>query len=196
MTVVKVDIEGASPTARKWALPEQGDLLRSPIPRGRVTYHGIQAIALKAAGDITSFRLNLTMPTGFVYIPRTVYIRFVSDDLVAAFDLLGNGVFKLGPTGSTNGDVGKIIFNMKSYGISQNYSGTAKANQLWVPPVGTPKVILAGGDTMEFVLTDDDSSESTAGDMTWGIEFLVFDVDQVDKWELNTPIQVMNQGYF
>lgn len=195
MTIITVAITNTNPTAWKWELPPSPDLLRSPVPRGVVKFHGDDAIATKIAGDETFYKLTLTMPTGFVYLPRYFVQRFDSDDLVAEWQLNAMGFYSLASKGSVAaGGAGAIHFNMTSPGALT--LGAAAKNFMWTPPVGTPKLIMAGGDQINFYLADMDAGETTAGDMAYQHEFYVFDVDQIDKWELNTPIPVISQGAF
>jgi len=195
MAIITVSITNTSPTPTAWEIPGGPAGLRSPVPRGLINFHGTDAIATKIAGNETSYLLTITMPDGFAYLPRNTVLRFGSDDLVAEWQVLGFGAYQRLSRGSTSkGEPGASHFNLKAPGFS--FVNAAFKNYIWTPTEGTPKLIMLGGDKMQFYLADMDAGETTAGDLSYSCEFYVFDVDQVDKWEVNTPIPVINQASF
>lgn len=195
MTIVTKSVANNSPIPQQWELPTGPQVLRSPIPMGLVTFSGIDPIALKAAGDETSYILTLTMPKGFAYLPRYMVIRFSSDDLVAEWNLCGLGKYNRASRGEVGaGDVGATYFQLKAPG--SNTQLALYKNFIWVADSGTPKLMLQENDTLVMYLEDMDAGETTAGDMNYWIEFYVYQVDQIDKWEINTPIPVLNHAAF
>lgn len=188
MTVITVNVADTNPRAVQWELPASPDVLRSPIPRGLNIFEGSNAIALLGAGDETSYRLTCTLPTGYAYIPRNYYVTYTSDDLVANFNVIGQGAY--GVAGFDRG----IEFNMISPG--EMILGATLAQFTWLPGRGTQKPIMVGGDTFVVRLADMASGGSTAGDMVYMVEFYVFDVDQIDKWQINTAVPVTNYSSF
>lgn len=195
MAVIAVAVTSDAPTPLSWELPAGPQALRSPIPRGTVNFHGTIPIALKGANDESSFRLNLKMPTGFVYLPKDIMVRFVSDDEVNEWELLGNGTYSRASFGdSGTGGNGNTPFNLVSPGAS--FTLAAIKTTIWTAERGTPKLILAGDDQVVMFFADMDAGATTAGDMSWSCQFYVYDVDQIDKWEINTPIPVSSHGIF
>lgn len=195
MAVVAVQVVDTAPTPISWELPATKDQLRSPIPRGTINFHGTSAIALKAAGDETSFHLEVEMPTGFVYLPKDLMVRYVSDTVVNEWELRGNGTYWRPSAGDTGtGGNGNTPFNFISPGPS--FTLAAIKTTIWTAERGTPKLVLRGGDKVIMFFADMDAGETAAGDVSWSCQFYVYDVDQIDKWEINTPIPVTSHGIF
>lgn len=190
MAVVSVSINDSTMNPRKWELPVNYLGLRSPIPIGLGHYVGTSAIATLSAGDETSVKVTLTMPTGFVFIPRTFNMAFISDDLVNNFNALGYwhyGIDRHATSGFPQGTMkspGNVIID------------AIKAMKVYVPDVQAPKELLAGGDVARFRFADMDAGGSTAGDFWYFAEFYIYNVDQIDKWEVNTPVPIFNQASF
>ena len=195
MAVITVTVGDNSPIPLQWELPGGPQQLRSPIPAGLVTFSGITAIALKEAGNQTSYVLTLTMPKGFAYLPRYMVMRYASDTLVAEWNLRGLGKYNRTSRGSISaGDVGATYFQLLSPGANEQLA--LFKNFIWTADVGTPKLMLQENDTMVIYLEDMDAGETPAGDMNYWIEFYVYQVDQIDKWEINTPIPVTSHSAF
>jgi len=190
MAVISVEIN-STPTARRWETPQAYVALRSPIPQGLLTYKGVQAIATKLAGNQTAIRLNLLMPSGYAYLVRMIALRFQSDDLVLEYDVNGYGQWA---GAGFLGQVDNPGFNILATGKA--FSGAANANIHWQPTPTVPKIVQVGGDTMILRVNDMDAGETTSGDFSFWSEFYIFDVDQVDKWEVNTPIPVISHTSF
>lgn len=188
MAIVTIALTDTVPVPLAWVLPPSPVAIRSPIPRGLVIFAGNGAVAAKSAGDETNLSIALTMPTGFAYLPRNVNIRFGSADLVELFETLGFGLYTIARLPSTD------LFNMVSPG--QVISGAALAFKNWVPGAGAPKRLLEGDDTLTFTFSDMDAGASSAGNLFWFVDLYVFDTDQVDKWEVNTPIPTISHTSF
>lgn len=188
MAVVTVTVADSAPIATKWEMPGNYEGLRSPIPRGLVTFSGADAIATLSAGDETAYALTLTMPPGFAYLMKVLHVRFNSADLVANFGLIGHGEYV------RSVDPVNCAFNLVSPGEAINAAVIATLK--WGPGATTPKLVLLGGDTTSVRLSDMDAGGSSAGTMAYYIQFYVFDVDQVDKWEVNTPIPTISHTAF
>lgn len=188
MAVVPVAITDSLPDAKKWEMPTTYDGLRSPIPRGLITFSGSDPIATLGAGDETAYTLTTVMPPGFVYLPRIMHVRFTSDDLVAQFGVNAFGVYV------RNEDTINCKFNMQSPGVVINNAVVGEL--LYHPLPVTPKILLAGADSIQFRLSDMSAGGSTAGDMIYFVQLYVFDVDQVSKWEVNTPIPTISHTSF
>lgn len=190
MAVVTVAVTDSAPFDRRWSMPAGEEAsLRSPVPRGIITYNGTNAIATLSAGDETNFTLNTAFPTGFVYLLKSAVIRYLSDDLVCNFNNQGFGNYIRSITGNTN-----TLFNMSSPG--EAIIGATQCLKIWVPAPGSPKIFMKAPDAIQFGFADMDAGGSTAGDMTWAIEYYQYDVDQIDKFELNTPIPIIEQTSF
>lgn len=174
-------------------MPPNYEGLRSPIPVGLITYTGSDAIAAKDAADQSFYRLTVTFPDGFAYLPRNLMTTFISDDLVNDFNLVGKAFYN-GP-GITAGLARNPELQWISSGESISSNAT-KAQKIWVPGAGAPKLLTQGGDTMGFDHADMTSDASTAGDFHYFQEFYVFNVDQVTRWEVNTPIPTISHTSF
>jgi len=185
MAVIPIAVNDSTPEALKWTMPINYVGLRSPIPRGLLRFHGTKAIPILGSGDQTSFELVLTFPTGFVYLPKFMAIEFISDDLTNDFN--DNGTFNYGTLVDTE-------FNFISPG--EFIAAGVSARRTWVPGPGTPKIFVPGSGVIEFKLADMSADASTAGDMGYDSVFYIFDLDQVDKFELNTPIPTIDHGAF
>lgn len=195
MTIIQYDIVAGPPKAVKWELPGNPDSLRSPIPRGTLNFHGTEPILAKGANDEIGFRLDVNLPNGFVYVPKDFMVRMVSDDLVNNWELFGNGTYSRPSAGSpATGGAGNNAFNFQSPGAS--FTNAAIKTVIWGPEGGTPKAIMRGGDELVMFFSEMGAGVATAGDMSWSIQWYVYDVDQIDKWELNTPIPVTNLAVF
>lgn len=188
MAVIPIDIVDSTPYARKWEMPQNYEGLRSPIPRGFITFSGSDPVATLGAGDETSYKLKVVMPEGFAYLPKVMHLRFVSDDLVAQFGNEGFAIYIRAE------DTILCQFSIQSPGKTINQAVTGE--QEYGPLATTPKLLLAGGDSIAFRLSDMSAGGSTAGDMLYFIQLYVFDVDQVDKWEVNTPIPTISHTAF
>jgi len=191
MAVVTVAVVDSAPFATKWEMPNNYQGIRSPIPRGLITYQGSDAIATLSAGDETSYQLSTVMPPGFAYLPRNISLHFQSDDLVNNFGL--NGLMIYNFVGQLS-NARRPTYNLTSSGEAIGLAVIAR--KVWVPGTGTGKLLLTGGDSIVFQLSDMDSGGSTAGSLAYYIEYYVFDIDQVDKWEVNTPIPVIAHTSF
>lgn len=191
MAIVTVSVSDAAPVVRRWELPGNYDGLRSPIPIGTLLFRGFDAIATKGAGDETAYTLTLTMPGGAAYLPRSALIRFSSDDLTSNFSDLGFG-FYLDDTTPAN----LINAFLLSAGGGLAADSAVVAEQIWSPAQGASKLILPPGGTLRFRVNDLAAGASTAGDMAYWVEFYIFNVDQVDKWEVNTPIPTISHTSF
>lgn len=188
MAVVTVTVTDAAPIATKWEMPGNYEGLRSPIPRGLISYYGTDAIATLSAGDETAYKLTLTMPPGFAYLLKAIMLRFQSDDLVANFGL--RGLMSYGRSGEPQSPAFTLVSPGEIIVLA------VQSNIIWAPVATTSKLMMLGADVLELRLSDMDAGGSTAGDIKYFAQFYVFDVDQVDKWEVNTPIPVISHTSF
>lgn len=190
MAVVPVFTTDATPDVSRWEMPANPDSLRSPIPRGIIKYDGTAAIPLKGAGDLTDFKLIITLPDGFAYLMKSAAIKMVSDDLTAQFNLFGSMTVNINKSAAA-----AVSYPFNAHGNTIFGSGT-RAGTIFTPVVGTAKFILMSDDVLDFRLQDDHADETPAGDAFWHIELFQYDVDQVLKYEVNTPIPVISQASF
>lgn len=187
MAVVTVSITDTVPVPTKWEMPPNYQGLRSPIPRGLVTFRGSDAIAVLASGDETAYSLTCVMPGGFSYLPRIFNQQFRSSGLDANFGLVGLGLYNIGGANAPK-------FPMVSPGVTTDLAVVEEIQ--WLPSKETMKVQIPGGQSMVFRFSDMDAAGSLGGNMVYYHEFYVFDVDQIDKWEVNTPIPVISHTSF
>lgn len=188
MAVVTVVIADSQPIPIAWELPPGPIALRSPIPRGLLVYEGTAEIAIKGTSDQTSIIITTTVPSGFAYLPRNVMVQIESDDLVNDFNVDAIGFTQMARFSQV------ARFNMTSPGEAIN--GGTTAGKIYAPGRGAQKLILLDGDSMSFRFTDMSADASPAGDVRYFVEFYVFDVDQIDKWEINTPIPTISHTSF
>lgn len=195
MAINSVNATDDEPVPFQWQVDPAGPQQRSPIPRGLITFSGTDATVTKDAGDETAYRLILTMPTGFAYLPRRAHLIFTSDDLTEGFNSVGSGLYqRFSIVGDSSALVTQTQFSLDSVG--QAIILAATATRLWTPAPGSPKLLLGGSDRMILDLVDMSAGATTAGDMVYQFEFYVFDTDQIDKWQVNTPIPVINHASF
>lgn len=187
MAVVSVSVQDSIPLPTKWEMPTSQESLRTPIPRGVVTFSSSDPIATLSAGDETAYSVQCTMPGGFAYLPKVINLRFSSDDLVANFNLNAFGFY-------TRAD-GPVTFFWSLEGLLV-IDSAVEANIVWQPLPVTPKLYLLPGEQLTLRAADMDAGGSTAGDMFYFIELYVFDIDQIDKWATNTPIPIISHTSF
>lgn len=186
MTVIDVDITDDTPFRKGWELPAAPDQLRSPIPGGLIIFTGTQAIATLGSGDQTKFTITYVMPTGFAYIIRNHNLRFQSDDATVGFNDLGFASYA--------SQTGGPQMQLKSEGLT--LLASAVAGKYYSLLRSAPKLLMTGGQNFLSRLNDVTGAGSVAGDMTWYSEFYVFNADQIDKWEINTPIPTISHTSF
>lgn len=191
MAVISVTVTDAAPEMTKWEMPPEFLSLPSPIPRGILTFKGTSEIAILGTGDQTAYRLVVTFPSGFAYLPRMLELRFQADDLTNDFDNNGWGQWS-GPRFLTQGT--GPGFNLTSPG--ETISAGTNANRFWEPTPNTPKLFQLFPDTLSLRVNDMSADASSAGDLSYWCEFYVFDVDQIDKFAVNTPIPVISHTSF
>lgn len=195
MAVITVSITDSLPVKTSWELPPNPVAMRSPIPRGLVTFFGTDAILAKGANDETSYKLRLTMPTGFAYLPKLLSITMQADALSNNFGLQGIMAYVMPSRGSTSeGSFGTYPVPFVCPG--ETIALATIARRTYAPIRGTAKQLLRGGDLVDFFLSDMDAGTSDAGDMNYYLEFYQFDVNQVDKWEVHTPIPMISHTSF
>jgi len=192
MTVVQVPIADALPVPRRWEMPSSPVALRSPVPQGVISYSTETAIAAKTNTDQTLINLVLTLPSGFAYLPRIIQATYQSDDLSNDFNNIANCFYNVA---GVEAGIGRPQMNLVSPG-EHIFSAGTRAAKLWTPENAAPKLVLAGGDELTIVLADMSADSSAAGDFSYFVQFYVFDVDQVDKWEVNAPIPVISHTAF
>lgn len=197
MAVVTVTVADSEPTPQRWEMPPNPLVGRSPVPQGLLTYSGTDAIATLTAGSQTVYKLTLSLPPGFAYLPRIMLVLYSSDDTGQSWDADGFAKYLRPSIGSSSsGAIGNTIFTMHSQGAFT--ASATNATQLWTPGTGAPKLIIHGDDTLQVNLTDMDAAAAgqAAGDMSYWIEMYVFNIDQIDKWEVNTPIPTISHTAF
>lgn len=189
MAVISVTAsdDGEIVPAQHWQVPAQAALNASPIPRGLRKYQNGKPIAALGAGDETDFLLKFTFPIGFVYLPKSITVSFVSDDITSEF---GNiGILEYRPAAATG--IGSVRdYEMVSAG--QSIRLALRSIQTYIPQ-GTWRQWIIGNDLDQLIVNLQDMSgdTSTAGDMEWYAEFWEFDVEQCLKWPVNTALQVL-----
>lgn len=198
MAIITVTVADADPTPFGWELPPNPAQIRSPVPRGLIIFAGTVAIPTLVAGNETTYFLTTTMPDGFAYLLKNMEIDYVSSTLENGFDVNGHGFINRSnsPGGSGAGDPGRVRFNIQSPGNIN--VAAAVAVKIWTPIQGSPKVILRPGEDMQFYVQDMDAAQdgSVSGVMSYNVEMYVFDLDQIDKWEINTPTPVISHVSF
>lgn len=190
MAVVSVIETDTTPTIRRWEMPAGPQGLRSPVPRGILCFNGTQAYAAKITTNQTNIRVVLNFPTGYVYLAKSLLLRIVSDDLVNDFNLVGGGNYVLAALSQNP------HFNMECPGEVIVGLATQAAKIYGPTQYSSPKYFINQNDAMGFNFADMSADASTAGDFIWNMEFFQYDVDQIDKFELNTPIPIVTSTSF
>lgn len=186
MAVVPIALTDATPVPVLWDIPAEPQQLRSPIPKGLLVFGGSGAVTAKGAGDETNLSIALTLPSGLAYIPRNLMVSITSADLVIEFGLIGScDIVTTIPGLGQN-----PRFNMICPG--SNIAAAVLAQRLYVPDRGAIKPVMPESATVTFNFADMDAGATSAATARWYAEFYVFNPDQVDKWELNTPIPTIN----
>jgi len=187
MTIIAVTATDSLPTSTLWESPSTYQQLRSPVPKGLLRFDGNIDIPLLGSGDETNLTLSLLVPGGFAYLLRNFMMRISSDNLTNTFEVIGTGRY------DRNGSE-KVWFEVNSSG---NFSNLAvKAQKIYVPAARTPKLLLTEPDGMTYRFADMASGGSAAGDAHWYTEFYIFELDQIDKWQVNSPLPVISHTSF
>lgn len=197
MAIIAEVFSDDKPTAHRWSTPANYVQLRSPVPVGLITFAGTDPIATLVATNQIRYALTITMPKGAAYLPRSFLFRYNSDDVDESWDADGVMDFTRTSFGdSTFGAVGSTTFGIHSQGSFTR--AAAVATRMWVPSPGSPKLLLQGGDTYLTELSNMDAGAGgqAAGDMIYWHDWYVFNLDQIDKWEINTPIPVISHVSF
>lgn len=184
MAVIAVTATDTGDLTTRWAIPDEKQLNNSPIPRGLREYKGTAAVPALGAGDQTNVGITFSFPSNFIYLAKSFTCSFVSDDLTSEFGNLGNIEYEVGGSASI---ANRIEYPIKSEG--QSFRSAVKSDQTYVP-LGTWRRFINGsnGDFFAFFLADMSGDASTAGDVSWFADFLVYDVEQCFNWPVNTPL--------
>lgn len=190
MAVFAVDLTLSAPRSVQWAIPGNYDGLRSPIPLGLAVFSGLIAVPILGSGDQTAAQVIMTMPENYAFLPRNYALQFAADGLAQGFNTTGIGLY----TGRDVWSVRGPFFSLTSIGEIVN--GAVAGLQIWNPSPGSPKLMMLPGENLRGRLVDETSAGSIAGTLSAYAEFYVFKLDQIDKWELNTPIPVIAHTSF
>jgi len=169
-------------TPTTWEIP--GNIDRSQIPRGMITYQGVIPVAALLTSNTLSFRIILTMPINYFFALKSFYVSMQSDDGSIGFDNAGSITF-----GQAGSDVQQMIL---SRGIDFEYSNLRAHKSYALDAVG-PYAFLdgSGGDAFTVVLSDTSGGDESAGDVSYVISFYQFDVEQMNKYAINTSMPVI-----
>lgn len=187
MTVVVPSTTDPGIAAPRWTVPPDALLNHTAIPRGLRFYGGQLAVAALGAADQTLVFITLTFPTTHVYLPKSLNVRFESDDMTSEFENFGSLTYNLvrytGPVDP--------IFGLFSRGICFQ-PATALATNIYHPE-GTWRQWINGpdGDTIVLNIADVSGDTSAAGDAFWSAEFWEYDIEQCLNWEPNLQQQLI-----
>lgn len=180
MTVIAADTIDPGDETIRWEVPTDVILNNTPIPRGMRTYTGAGAVAALGANDETSVDITFTFPTAFNYLPRLLNISFVSDDLTTEFSNFGT----LQYLGSLT-NLHPLLCDGAAFRAAVRSVQTFYPTGNWRRWINGPD-----GDVVDLFLADISGDTSTAGDVVWYAEFLEYDIEQCQKWPVNTPVPV------
>lgn len=184
MTVIAVAANDVGNLTSRWQIPPEEALNNSPIPRGLREYQGTIAVPALGANDETNVSITLVFPTNFIYLPKSFTCTFTSDDTTTEFENFGSLEYQVGGLSAIGT---RIMYPLRCEGASVRSALTS--TQTYVP-LGTWRRFINGSnaDLMAFFLADMSNDASTAGDISWFADFLVYDVEQCFNWPVNTPI--------
>lgn len=185
MTVISVATSDAGRPGTRWEVPADPQLINSPIPRASRRYGGSIAVPALGANDETNVQISLLFPTAFVYLPKSLTIEFVSDDLTTEFSNLGQ--LEYHPDG--DGSFGSRL-SYETFCDGPGFRIAAKSIQIFRPQ-GTWRHWINGPTSTIMVLrlADISGDTSTAGDVAWTGDFWEYDIAQCLNYPINTPIQ-------
>lgn len=166
-----------------WAIPPGSSIDKTQIPRGMVSWYGLQAVAALGAGDTLRLRTRFILPTNFVYLLKSLNYYFQSDDVTISMENNASLVYDLNDSSEF------AVVDMVANGISYAYEtaqGAQKYYQVQENYAARPLMSGPKGDFFTVILTDL-TPTSVAGDAVFHVECLFYDVEQAESWQLNTP---------
>jgi len=186
MAIVSVTGSDIGQEIKRWSVPPDIQLNKSPIPRGIRHYGGVVSIAALGAGDQTVVNITFTFPNSYIYMCKSFNLRFESDDAVLPeFE-----------------NQGALIYNQVKYGADATfqlfsrgaawYTTLNLASVIWRPE-GTWRQWINGldGDSLVLAVSDQSGDTSSAGDVFWSCEFWEYDAEQCLNWEVNVQQQLI-----
>lgn len=168
--------------AKSWKIPSGGELKDTFVPRGMMVFLGTIPVAALAVGDELQLRVSLTFQESYQYVLKSIAATFISDDQTSDMDLLGSIEWAT-PTGSNP------LFEFNSPGTTFRGTTLVASNTYQLQP-HTPRPLMNSGDILHLNLSNM-TGDSTAGDLRWYCECLIFDQEQVLTWPVNTPQPVI-----
>lgn len=186
MAVIAIALTDNAPVPIRWELPPGPSQIRSVVPVGLLVFTGSGAVTAKGAGDETNLTIALTMPGGVAFIPRNMMVSVTSADTVNEFELVGTCDIITIPM--IPGATQNPRFNMLAPGF--NFAAAAVKQIVWVPDRGAIKPVMPADSIVTFNFADMDAGATSAATARWYTDFYVFELDQIDKWQINTPTPV------
>ena len=188
MAVISVTGSDSGADQVNHAVPGEPELNYSVVPRATRHYESTLSYAAKLAADQTRVEVTFNFPQNFYYLLKSLVVNVQSDDQTLDFNANGAILYALDHW-SNNPQVPVI-----SDGV-YFHTSSLKSGRLYTPR-DTPRYFIDGpkGDQFIIQLSDTSSDASPAGDVIWYAEFWVFDVDQVNKWPINTAQPVFSWG--
>lgn len=183
MAIISVTATDVGNETVHWQVPPDNSLNESPIPRGLRIYQGTAQIAILGAGDETDFLLHLTVPLNFIYLPKTVTVSFLSDDITSEFGNIGILEYRPGSSAFVG-----VVRDFEMISAGPSFRLAVRSIQTYRPQ-GEWRQWLVGSeaDRLSVNIQDMSGDASAAGDVAWYAEFWEYDIEQCFKWPVNTP---------
>lgn len=183
MAVVTTSVAITGQIDQQWAVPGGAVLDQFPVPRGLLVFAATSAIAAKITTNESRIQITLTFPQNWAYIQKNMALTVFSDDEVFDWDDSAAVNYNL-----TLGSATQYEAYLKRGGI-QHAGAALAALATYTPEVNQVRSII-DGDTMgiRIEMGDISTDASTAGDLRFYSEFLMYDKAQLHNWPINSPL--------
>lgn len=169
---------------------------RRRAPRGLAAFTTVTAIALQAAADETHINLLCTLPPDFAYIMQPPHLSIVSTSAVNDYTVgwMTGGIMRSDGilndeeyrvlTGSTAWSAtAAAVYKVISY-RAEPFSGVMQK------PADPASIALSP--MVNFSLLNNNGAEQPIMALKAYIPFLMYDLEQAQKWELHEQVSVIN----
>lgn len=183
MAIVNVVPGSAGEITKLWKIPPASRHTNSFIPRGIVTFEGSSSIAAKIAADQTRVQLTLSFSGSFCFALKNFSVRVTSDDQSNDFNNTGRVLF------GASGLSAECVATGNTYADS-----TLKAQKIYTLPAGFGYPLMTGDtDDILVTLADVSADASSAGDVIWFVQAYMYDIEQCNNYQVNTPFPVISR---
>lgn len=175
--------------------PPQAQTLWSAIPRGLQSFVAANAtLDAKGAGDIMLLNLKATLPPNFAYVLADIHCAIAQDeaddwDTVGTLNLQN---YYRAPQSVAMSSTFMFGFEVGTFlNTTRVMTNSERSSKLPAfPIIGTPGT---SGALINVLLGNGSGNATTAGAVNAFISFWQFDLEQVRKFPINTPIPVSSR---